>query len=143
MRIYALQKGPCSFLKLHISPWEIPSVFLLCSPLSWRPFSFPHRQLHPHLHPGPLPSLSSTGGPIWAPPLASLPLLHQATARRGASRRWAAGGAARLVRSAGGRRRVDVLARAGDSARVSAGASSAARAARALGIQAGGRQRLR
>jgi hypothetical protein len=54
--------------------------------------------------------------------------------RRWASKRWVVGGAARLVRSAGGRRRVDVLARAGDGARVRAGASSVARVARALGI---------
>jgi hypothetical protein len=31
MKIYALQIGPCSFLKFHISPWEILFPFLLCS----------------------------------------------------------------------------------------------------------------
>jgi hypothetical protein len=33
---FTLQKGPCSFLKLRISPWGIPPILLLCSPLSWR-----------------------------------------------------------------------------------------------------------
>jgi hypothetical protein len=27
---YALQKGPCSFIKLRISPWGIPFLLLLC-----------------------------------------------------------------------------------------------------------------
>jgi hypothetical protein len=35
MEIFALQESPYSFLKLRISPWESPSVFLLCSLLSW------------------------------------------------------------------------------------------------------------
>jgi hypothetical protein len=40
---FSLQTSPCSFLKLRISPWEIPSVLLLSSSLSWRllSFSFP------------------------------------------------------------------------------------------------------
>jgi hypothetical protein len=40
---FTLQKGPCSFLKLRISPWEIPSILLLSSSLSWclLSFSFP------------------------------------------------------------------------------------------------------
>jgi hypothetical protein len=32
---FALQTSPCNFLKLRISPWEIPSVLLLSSSLSW------------------------------------------------------------------------------------------------------------
>jgi hypothetical protein len=31
MRNYALQKGPCTFLDLRISPWGILFLFLLCS----------------------------------------------------------------------------------------------------------------
>jgi hypothetical protein len=30
-----LQKGPCSFLNLHISPWEVLFPFLLCSSFIW------------------------------------------------------------------------------------------------------------
>jgi hypothetical protein len=108
MRIYALQKGPCSFLKLRISPWEIPSVLLLCSPLSWHPFSFPHRQLHPSVSFLP-PSLCSLRS-AWT---------------RGVRRQAPARGSERHAGGAGG-----------TGARMSAGASSAARAARALGIQA-------
>jgi hypothetical protein len=35
MENFALQASPYSFVKLRISPWESPSVFLLCSLLSW------------------------------------------------------------------------------------------------------------
>jgi hypothetical protein len=45
MRNYALQKGPCNFLNLRTSPWEIPFLLLLCfSSLSLLPLpsvSFP------------------------------------------------------------------------------------------------------
>jgi hypothetical protein len=37
---FVLQIGPCSSLILRISPWGIPSVFLLSSTLSWRLPSF-------------------------------------------------------------------------------------------------------
>jgi hypothetical protein len=52
---FALQTSPCSFLKLHISPWGIPFIFLLCSlslsPLSSSGISIPHRQHSPNLYP--------------------------------------------------------------------------------------------
>jgi hypothetical protein len=37
---FALQTGPCNFLKLHISPWESSSVLLLSSSLSCRLLPF-------------------------------------------------------------------------------------------------------
>jgi hypothetical protein len=40
MENFILQKGPCNFLKLRISPWEIPSVLLLSSSLSSVSFLF-------------------------------------------------------------------------------------------------------
>jgi hypothetical protein len=40
MRNYALQKGPCSFLNLRISPWEVSFLFLLYFSSSWRPSFF-------------------------------------------------------------------------------------------------------
>jgi hypothetical protein len=61
---FALQTGPCSSLILCISPWGIPSVFLLSSTLSWRlpSFYFTHRQhlsllslVYPLLHPARAP----------------------------------------------------------------------------------------
>jgi hypothetical protein len=66
MENFALQIGPCSSLILRISPWGIPSVFLLSSTLSWRlpSFYFPHRQhlsllslslVYPLLHPARAP----------------------------------------------------------------------------------------
>jgi hypothetical protein len=62
MRNYALQKGPCNFLDLRISPWEI--LFLL--PLSlfslspWRPSSLspPASHLSGHFLPASLPLLT-------------------------------------------------------------------------------------
>jgi hypothetical protein len=40
---FALQKGPCNFLKLHISPWGNLFILLLCffSPRRLYPFSIP------------------------------------------------------------------------------------------------------
>jgi hypothetical protein len=32
---FVLQKGPCNFLKLHISPWGIPFLLLLCFSSPW------------------------------------------------------------------------------------------------------------
>jgi hypothetical protein len=40
MRNYALQKGPCSFLKLRISLWEVSFLFLLYFFSPWRLFLF-------------------------------------------------------------------------------------------------------
>jgi hypothetical protein len=40
MRNYALQKGPCSFLKLRISPWEVSFLFLLYFFSPWHLFLF-------------------------------------------------------------------------------------------------------
>jgi hypothetical protein len=39
---FTLPRGPCNFLNLHISPWKILFLFLLCSPSLWRPFFFPN-----------------------------------------------------------------------------------------------------
>jgi hypothetical protein len=41
MRNFTLLRGPCNFLNLRISPWEILLLFLLCSSSLWRPFFFP------------------------------------------------------------------------------------------------------
>jgi hypothetical protein len=69
MRNYALQKGPCSFLNLRISPWEVPFPFLLCFlSLSLSALSSPWR----FLFPWPAAPL-----PRGFPP-ASFPLLHPA-----------------------------------------------------------------
>jgi hypothetical protein len=80
MRNYALQKGPCNFLNLRTSPWEIPFLLLSIFPLSLfflsRAFLFPRRRF------------------FWAAPPASLSLLGFRTG--GASGR----GVARLGRSA-------------------------------------------
>jgi hypothetical protein len=67
MRNYALQKGPCSFLNLRISPWGVPFPFLLCS-FSLSALSSPWR----FLFPWPAAPLSRGFPP------ASFPLLHPA-----------------------------------------------------------------
>jgi hypothetical protein len=133
------------FSKLRISPWEIPSVLLLCSPLSrrpffflltasiflslslfflssWRPSSFPHRQQQPQ----PVQALGG-GAALWASSprpgggaLASGPTRawgSRAQARRG--RMWAAracGRHARRARGAGPRLVAGGLAGAGERA---------------------------
>jgi hypothetical protein len=54
MRNLTLQRGPCNFLDLRISPWEIPFLLLLCfSPLSVLLLSgVYHSGPHPYPHPG-------------------------------------------------------------------------------------------
>jgi hypothetical protein len=61
MRNFTLLRGPCNFLILRISPWEVLFLFLLCfSPLSVLLLpGISLSGLHPYLHPG-RPSLSST-----------------------------------------------------------------------------------
>jgi hypothetical protein len=105
---FALQTSPCSFLKLHISPWKIPSILLLSSSLSWSlpSFSFPHRQQFYQILLSP-PSLSSkrsrrrrpgallprAGGARQACTGAGERLCAGVDKRAGAARELAAGGA--------------------------------------------------
>jgi hypothetical protein len=108
---FALQKGPCNFLKLRISPWGNP--FLLLSLFFfYLAFSFIHWR-HLPLVPVLIPSLSlSSAGPSKQQ---GEPKARQARERLGPSggRRWgsaragaAPGGAAQEARGrSGGARR--------------------------------------
>jgi hypothetical protein len=90
MRNYALQKGPCNFLDLRISPWGIPFLLLLCS--SSLTLFYPLWRLSPSL----------VLGRRWLRrPGALLPWASGGAQLRGQSERCA--GAARL--QAGARRR--------------------------------------
>jgi hypothetical protein len=80
MRNFTLPRGPCNFLNLRTSPWEILFLLPLCSPSLWHPFFSPPA--------APLP-----GG--FSP--ASLPL--RAPARRGSERAQGPATACRAGRS--------------------------------------------
>jgi hypothetical protein len=62
---FTLQKDPCSFLKLRISPWEISFPLLLCSLIPGASFCFHCWRFSLGLHPYLLwpPSLSPLPGP--------------------------------------------------------------------------------
>jgi hypothetical protein len=100
MRNYALQKGPCDFLNLCTSPWEIPFLLLLCfSSLSV--LLLPGVSLsclHPYPHPGH-PFLFSTrlgrcGPGSWARAGAEAGDAREPSGGGGRSRRARAGRAA-------------------------------------------------
>jgi hypothetical protein len=130
---FALQKGPCNFLKLRISPWGNLFLLLLCffSPSCLYPFLFHRRQ---HQSSFPLSLL---------PPLAQLQALLAAGGGallpRAAARRAGAGATRREQRERGWRREPaqawSGLERAG---RGRAEASSAAGGAHASGSGAAG-----
>jgi hypothetical protein len=131
MRIYALQKGPCSFLKLRISPWRNsipPSPLFLFSLV---PSFFSHRR-----------HLLFSGLHSYPPRFSPSPLLHPA--RCGSRRAGGAGSRAQARAGAGGRRRRAYAAQRGRWRGSRSGAAEGARAsARDVGAGAAARARRR
>jgi hypothetical protein len=129
MRNYALQKGPCSFLKSRTSPWEVPFLFLLCFSSLWR-LLLPNGSISL--------SLSLSLYCPFFPPCGS---------RRAGSRRLregAGGGVRGAQRAAAARERRCAARASGRCAgerrrRVSVGGARAGRAARAAPGSGGGR----
>jgi hypothetical protein len=119
MKNYTLHKGPCSFLNLCTSPWEVPFLFLLCFSSLWR-LLFPHRR---HL------SLSLCCS--FFPPCGS---------RRAGSRRLreGAGGGVRGTRRAVAARRGGRLQLASGGARRGRAAQARERGRRRARAEAGG-----
>jgi hypothetical protein len=122
MRNYVLQKDPCNFLKLCISPWEVPFSILLYFFSPWRLFLF--------FFPPTVP----ISGCFFPPSLCSLRSAWSRGVRRQAPAR---GSGARLGRRACGCGGSTQERRARPRRWPKRGRSGAARRARAAGAGAG------
>jgi hypothetical protein len=158
MRNFTLPRGPCNFLDLRISPWEIPFLLLLSISLLPGTLSFsPHRR-----HLSLAPSLSTPAAPLSPPPGSEQWQAERAlgSAARGGSRAARSGSA--CGRKRGGARVGAAAARRGrgrlwrlgagaawelDGRRASAGAgqerSRGGAGAGGLELQCGGCGRIR